>query len=76
MAAKVKIKPKEKNEKKEADDWSRFLFKEELNKAGMTEIMGDDLESLVHSEHSWEDAERLREKDCPPDLIIKILSKL
>ena len=74
----ISLKPKENievDEKRKVEDWLRFIFRDEMQKAGMTEIMADDIEVLIHSEHAtWEKIKTLRENNCPPDLIIKILS--
>lgn len=64
----------EDDEVKRVEHWRRFLFRDEMTKAGMTEVMADDIEALVHSSASWQDIKALREDGCPPDLILKILS--
>ena len=77
MAAKVKLKPKERDYKKETDDWRREIIRNELLKSGISQIMGDDLEAIVQNpEANWESIETLREKGCPPELIIKLSKKL
>lgn len=77
MAA-ISLKPKENtevDERRQVQDWRRFVLKDELIKAGLEEVTADDVEVLVHLDNiSWEDIKDLREKDCPPDLILKILS--
>lgn len=63
------------DENRRVQDWRRFVLRDELVKAGLTEVMADDIEVLVHSKDiSWEDIKALRENNCPPELILKILS--
>lgn len=76
MASKIELKkPKEEfDEKKQVEDWRRFIFREIMDKTGATEVMADDIEALVRSDANWQQVETLRENGCPPDLIIKILT--
>lgn len=76
MASSIQLKKEreELDEKKQVEDWRRYIFRSELEKTGVTEIMADDIEALVHSKANWEDVKYLVNKNCPPDLIIKILA--
>ena len=69
----AKTSTPERDEKRESADWQRFLLRDELAKAGVTDIMGDDVETLFRSGVTWQDVRRLGKKECPPDLIFEIL---
>ncbi len=68
-------KPKDEfDEKKQVEEWRRFIFREIMDTTGATEVMADDIEALVRSDANWEQVKTLRENGCPPDLVIKILT--
>lgn len=62
------------DEKKQVEEWRRFIFRDIMETTGATEIMADDIEALVRSNANWEQVRTLRENGCPPELVIKILT--
>ncbi len=74
MTVKEKNENKKQDEQKKVEEWRRYIFRNVMEKTGVTEVMADDIEALVRSDATWEQVQSLREKDCSPELIIKILT--
>jgi hypothetical protein len=74
VTVKEKKEDRKHAEQKKVEEWRRYIFRDVMEKTGATEIMADDIEALVRSDATWEQVQSLREKDCSPELIIKILT--
>lgn len=75
MAVKIKKETTtEVDEKKKTEEWRRFIFRKTWEENSDSEVIADDIEALVRSDATWKQLETLLKNNCPPELIIKILT--